>query len=60
MIAASARTRLREYFLWRDLLSRCRMVPANAQKQGGSITVGLELDIPASIPSRSVCTIPRR
>ena len=40
---------MREFSLWRHLgaFSAC---PANAQKAGGTITVGLELDIPGFDP----------
>ena len=41
---------MREYFLWRDLASALSAAPASAQKKGGSITVGLELDIPGFDP----------
>ena len=50
MKAVSARARLRKFSLLRHLASLCSQVPANAQKQGGSITVGLELDIPGFDP----------
>ncbi len=45
-----ARARLREFSLLRHLASLCCAGPASAQKQGGSITVGLELDIPGFDP----------
>ena len=41
---------LRQFSLSRHLRSAHWQVPASAQKQGGSITVGLELDIPGFDP----------
>ena len=50
MTAAIRSSALARIFLVAGFAVSLSMVPANAQKQGGSITVGLELDIPGFDP----------
>ena len=50
MIAAVGSNALARIFLVAGFAVSLSMAPASAQKKGGSITVGLELDIPGFDP----------